>query len=333
MATFSTKFNSLTDNEFEYLVLESVDVDVNNETVTVNLIYPESKEDKVLASRDRISEATIKVLNLQSSCVVKLTKSHFDADFFKEKFISFIEDYPSVSAYVFADNIVVTKLGEYEFDVKVTLDEDIYGYVCARNLMADVRKMLTSSYCETIHFEFVPVRVEKPDAIAEAEAELASYVYETTNGHYVIPQNVEEFVGKIIYERAGFISDANCERQNVVYCGRVSEFAECERKPREGETTAKKFFKFTLTDPTGSLKCLYFPRKKKDGTVEIGNIVNLQNDKEVVVKGSLVANTFRGVVSHDMFVRFVAFRVTNSCRTKFRTRAQKSISVFVRRRI
>lgn len=69
-------------------------------------------------------------------------------------------------------------------------------------------------------------------------------------------------MGKIIYDRAGYISDANREISGAVYCGTVSDFSECQRKPREGETESKKFYKFTITDPTGSLKCLYFPRKR-----------------------------------------------------------------------
>ncbi len=307
MATaFTSKFNTLTDSKFEYLVLESVDVEIDKETVVVNLIYPEEKEQEVIAQKKTITDGVVRAMGLKSTCVVKLTKSHFDADFFKAKFLEFIDQYPSVSPFVFADSIKVEQLDKYAFAVKISVDEDIFGYITARNLTADVKKMLASSYCETISFEFLPVAVEKPDAIAEAEEALASYVYETNDGHFVIPQNVEEFVGKIVYDRAGYICDATCERQNVVYCGKVSEFTECERKPREGETTTKKFYKFTLTDPTGNLKCLFFPRKKKDGTVETGNIVNLENGKDVVVKGSLTENKFRGAVSYDMFVRSIS---------------------------
>ena len=35
-----TKFNELTTGEFDYLVLESVDVEIGSESVRVNMIFP-----------------------------------------------------------------------------------------------------------------------------------------------------------------------------------------------------------------------------------------------------------------------------------------------------
>lgn len=304
--SFISKFNELLNDEFRYLVLEAVDIEIKNESVCVDFIYPELHESEVLAARDRIRAAVGKALGSQASVEVKLTKSHFDADFFKAKLLSFLDGFPSVAPYVFADNIAIKRLAEYEFEVRVSVDDDINEFISRRGVTAEVRSMIAHSYCEKVDFEFVPVHVDKPDAIELAEKELAEYVYETTDGHYVVPQNVEEFVGRIVYDRAGYISDAKREKSSVVYCGRVSDFTECERRPKDGEPAGKKFYKFTLTDPTGSLKCLYFPRKKKDGTTELNNIVNLQNGKEVVVKGSLKENSFRGNVSYDMFVNAIS---------------------------
>ena len=43
-ASLMTKFNEITADEFDYLVLESVEFDISAETVRVNIIYPELKE-------------------------------------------------------------------------------------------------------------------------------------------------------------------------------------------------------------------------------------------------------------------------------------------------
>lgn len=298
-----TKFNELTLGAYDYLVLESVDVDISADSVRVNLIYPELKEKEVRKEYDKISDAVIKSMGSKAMVTVKLTKSHFDYDFFKAKLITFFENYPSVAPYVFSDDIEITRNADYDFSVKLRLDKDIAEYAVSRSIAEEVKKMLASSYCEKVSFEFVPEeKKDKPDYIELAEEELKNYVYQTKGGHYIVPQNVEEFVGKIIYDRAGYISDANREATGVVYCGTVSEFTECNRKPKEGETEGRKFYKFTLTDPTGSLKCLYFPRKKEGET----NIVNLNDGKQVVVKGSLKENRFRGQVSYDMFVNSVS---------------------------
>lgn len=294
-----TKFNELTTGEFDYLVLESVDVEIGSESVRVNMIFPEAKESVVRSQTDRITEAVTRALGSKASVFVKLTKSHFDADFFRAKLISFLNGYPSLAPYVFADNIIVKQNAEYDFSVILKVDSDIYDYALKRGLVEDVKKMLAVSYCEAVSFTIEQYETsKKEDYIQLAEDELKNYVYQTSGGHFIIPQNVEEFVGKIIYDRAGYISDANREISGAVYCGTVSNFSECQRKPREGEAESKKFYKFTITDPTGSLKCLYFPLKK-DGEC---NIINLKDGKDVVVKGSLKENRFRGQVTYDMFV-------------------------------
>lgn len=307
--TIMSKFNDLTENEFSYLVLESVDVEIGSESVRVNLIFPEEKEKIVRSQEDKIVSAIKKVLiKNKANISVRLTKSHFDPDFFKVAFLKFFDDYPSVAPYVFVENLEITKLGEYEFSVVLSIDSDVCEYAERKNVTAEIKKMLERSYCEKIDFTFKAVEpVKKVSYIDEAEEALKNYVYQTTDGHYIQPQNVEEFVGSIIYDRAGYISDANREASGVVYCGTVSEFTECIKKKKEEGEEDKKFYKFTLTDPTGSLKCLYFPRKsKKSGKEEINNIVNLQDGKQVVVKGSLKENSFRGQKSYDMFVNHIS---------------------------
>ncbi len=298
-----TKFNELTEDKFSYLVLESIDVDIKGESVQVNLIFPEKEEQTVHESEAEICAAIKNAVNLKSKVNVRLTKSHFDADFFKVAFLKFIADFPTVSPYVFVDNMEITQLDTYHFSVKLAIEKDIYDYAMKRNIMDEINKMLALNYCEKIDFFFEPFEPENPVSyIEEANEELLNYVYQTNDGHYIIPQNVEAFIGNVIFERAGYISDAKREASGVVYCGTVSELTECARKKDNESDPDKKFYKFTLTDPTGSMKCLYFPRANKKKADAVNNIVNLQDGKQVVVKGSLKENTFRGQTTYDMFV-------------------------------
>ena len=111
-ASLMTKFNEITADEFDYLVLESVEFDISAETVRVNIIYPEPKEQIVRANADRIRDAVIDALKSKAAVVVKLTKSHFDEGFFVSKLIAFFEQMPSIAPYVFADNIEIVKNAE-----------------------------------------------------------------------------------------------------------------------------------------------------------------------------------------------------------------------------
>lgn len=298
-----TKFNEITNDEFSYLVLQSADVDVKGEAVRVNLLYPEPTEEVVRAAAPRISDAIKAALDLKSDVTVKLIKSHFDEGFFKTKLLAFFEDYPSVAPYVFVEDMKIEKRGEYDYAITIGLDEDVLKYAEKQGVPQKLRHMLASSYCERITVDFMPQKNANPiDRIGEAEEELRQYVYETNDGRYIVPQNVSELVGKPIYDRAGYICDARHAAEGVTYCGRVSEFTECKRRPREGEEGQKVFYRFKLTDPTGTLKCLYFPRGKKTS-----KIVLLQDGKEVVVKGALRENNFRGNIAYDMFVTSLSY--------------------------
>ncbi len=305
--TLMNEFNRLTENKFEYLVLESVDAEIRSKRINVNLIFPEQYERAVRDNEQAIARAFERALmgaKVVASVVVKLTKSHFDEEFFKSRLIEFLNDYPSVSPYVFADEIHIVKNGEYDFSVIADIDEDVYELTVQRKVADAVRKMLSQSYCEKVSFDFAPKKIEKKlDVIEIAEEELKNYIYETADGHYFVPHNVEAFLGKQINERAGYISDATREGTGMVYCGTVSDFTECTRKPKEGESEPpKNFYKFTITDPTGSLKCLYFPRKAEKGSP----ITDLKNGKQVVIKGALKANTFMGKTNYDMFVNAIS---------------------------
>ena len=310
---FMKNFNEITGYEFEYLVLKSVDVEVKQETFVVNLIYPEVKEQEVRASVDRITDGVLKALKLKAMVKVKVVKSHFDEDLFRRELIKFTEKSPSVAPYVFVDEIKIEKLDKYEFAVEIAVDEDIINNSPFVRYVEDVKAMLACHYCEKISFKLTPKKiVDKVDEIAKREKELAEYVYQSNDGRFIVPQNVEEFIGKIIYDRASYIVDAISARDDAVFCGTVSDFTECQTKKRSEDDLQRTFFKFTLTDPTGSLACLFFPRssgKTKEGKARANtqeNIVLLKDGMQVVVKGKLTENTFRGNTTYDMFVRNVS---------------------------
>lgn len=304
MDAILSRFNEITNDEYSYLVLESVDVDIRAKTVTVNLIYPEPQEAKTRADEKKISDAISSVMRLKSNLVVHLTKSHFEPEYFREKFVTFMSAYPSVQPFIKKENVACVKRGDYDFEINVKIDDAIYDQVVRRKIADDVKKMIARSYCEKIEFSFVPfVNENATDYIAEAEEELKQKVYDSTGGHVIVPENPVEFIGKRIDDNSGYISDATHEADGVVYCGKVSDFTECTRKPKEGEEVGRKFYKFTLTDPTGSLKCLYFPRKVENEAL----ISQLKDGDEVVTKGSLKENSFRGQKTYDMFVRAISY--------------------------
>ena len=171
--TLMSKFNERTNDEFEYLVLKSFDVDVKAENIVVNLIYPEPQEQIVLAKTQEISDAVIAALGSKAPVVVKLTKSHFDADFFKKELLRFSEGSPSIFPYVFIEDMEIVQNAQYDFSVKLKIDEDVCSGLLFDRYVDGVKKMLATSYCEKVTFTVIPEKKEeKRDVIAEREEEL-----------------------------------------------------------------------------------------------------------------------------------------------------------------
>lgn len=153
---FMKNFNEITEFEFEYLVLKSVDVELKSETFVINLIYPEPKEKEVRENEQRIADGIIKTLKLKAMTKVHLVKSHFDEYLFRRDLIKFSETSPSVAPFVFFDDIKVTQLAQYEFDVVVYVDEDVINTSPFFKYVDEVKAMLARSYCEKVSFKLAP---------------------------------------------------------------------------------------------------------------------------------------------------------------------------------
>ena len=80
------KFNEITENEFSFIKLSSVNVNVRKCTCEFNFIYPSDKETLIKDRRDYIENVFGKLIKSVAEVKINLKKSHFDFDFFKADF-------------------------------------------------------------------------------------------------------------------------------------------------------------------------------------------------------------------------------------------------------
>lgn len=294
------KFNDKTENEFSYLKLTEVNVFVKTQKIEVMLIYPESKKREVYENNLRIVAGIKEVIDSKATVDVILTMSHFDLEFFKKNFIEYIKKFPSVSAIISADNLSSQYVdGVYYVTLKV--DEEALKYMKEKAIDKGLESLIENNYCENIVLSFQPLMHDyESDYISQDDFDSApELMLEVPDeGRYITPENVEEFLGNIIYDKANYISDCNKQVDSIVVCGTISEWQELRRKPKNEGEEGRPFFKFTLSDFTGNIKCLIFPRA---GTYE--KISMLKNGKTVVVRGSVQENSFRGETSYDIFIK------------------------------
>ena len=296
------KFNEVTNGEFDYIKLTEVNVFVKSQRIEVYLIYPEEKRSEVLSATKKIILSIKSVINSEADVDVILTMSHFDLEFFKKDFIEFFKVYPSISALIDPSNLSATK-NDGVVDVRLKLPETACEYILDKGVDKTLDEFLYNSYCETIKFHFDAVKenndVDEIDVFLKGVDEPEeTLVLQRPDGRFITPENVEEFIGNIVYDKASYASDVPNLKETAVVCGEIRDWQELRRKPKEGETEGRPFYKFTLKDYTGEVKCLIFPRSNN-----IEKINMLSNGKQIVVRGDIKESTFKGETTHDIFVR------------------------------
>lgn len=296
------KFNELTNDEFSYIKLTQVNVCVKSQRIEVYLIYPEEKRPEVLSATKKIILSIKSVINSDADVEVYLTVSHFDLEFFKKSFIEFFKLYPSIFALVNPDNLSQqAKDGCIQINLKIP--DTTRQYIKDKGIDKALDEFLYNSYCENIKFNFdYVVEVKEKDEIdeflQEVDNEETSIILERPDGRYITPENVEEFLGNIVYDKASYIVDVPNLKDVVTVCGEISEWQELRRKPKDDEIEGKPFYKFTLEDFTGCVKCLIFPRSN-----QLEKVNMLKNGKQVVVRGDVKENVFKGEKAYDIFVK------------------------------
>ncbi len=280
MSVFLEKFNTITQNRFDYLKLTDIDVHIRSKLVVVNFIYPESRQKEAVADCPQIKAAVQSALNTKAASDVKLTVSHFDKDYFYSDFLKFLKKYPSVSSDMSEGDLIVSdEPGNYKVTLK--LNSHILDYCNEKNVLSEINDYLSTYYCDTISFsiELKNAAGEAPELIFKKEE--VKTKLDDESGRYIIPQNVDELIGPIIYDKAVYIEDAVKPKERLVVCGTIVQFDEHIRKPRPEDTEERKFYRMAIEDFTGKMEFLYFPTKYSKDKITL-----LQLGKDIVTRGT-----------------------------------------------
>ncbi|MDE6398730.1 MAG: hypothetical protein K2L51_05360, partial [Clostridiales bacterium] len=298
MEKLLVKFNEITQNKFDFIKLSSVVVNVRKCTCEYTFIYPADKEQLVFDMRERIESTLKKIVQRTAAVHIKLKKSHFDFDFFKADFFAFLSAYPMLTGTLTDKDVVCEKTDEGKYTLKLILQKSVYDYCMLQNIRGAIEDFLSVHFCENIGLELISL-ADTTVSITQSAPALGNFMLDRPEeGRLIRPQNVEEFIGRIIYEPAGYIEDAT-PRESAVLCGTLSKIYEQQRKPKEGETQSdKKFFRFSIEDFTGKISCVYFPTKK---TVDQFGL--LIPGKQIVARGKIEEDTYRGDGSKTFMIR------------------------------
>lgn len=296
------QFNEATKGRFSYCKFSGAEVHIPAQYISIHFVYPEDKQAEIKANRAELTEIVRGIVRSRARVEVHFTMSHFDEQFFKARMIRFFEKYPTIAPYVFADDLRFSKDGDGTVRAVLRAEESVCQSIAARGLLALFQGEINDHYCEKIVFSLEPVASESAfDSIDAYLTDTPLYVLEDESGRFITPEMVEEFIGPIVYDKAKYIADCKKQGPGIVIAGKVGGMTALKSRPKEAEAEGKPFYKFTLSDLTGEMKCLFFPGKKyaeRDLTP--------LNGKDVVLKGEVKQSTYKGELSLDFFARQIS---------------------------
>ncbi len=301
ISPFVKKFNELTDSRFDFIKLAKIDVNVKSKSIDVLIIYPVDKAEVVSINEEEIRLNVLRALKSKARVNVTLKSSKFDFEYCKQLLFEFFKNYPSVVPFVTARNISFDQ-DSAKVCVFIALDSSVCEYCDERKIDKETEKYLEVFFTDKIEIKFTSVDSNEniSDSIEKFSNAAPEYYLTMEGGRIIVPENVEEFIGKKIEDHAIYIEDCTSAQaeQTVVLCGTVANFTEMEKSDGSG----KVFFKFNLIDFTSSMPCLIFLNKYT--TVE--TVRQLEDGKTIVVRGQLKEREFRGNKSLSVFVRGIS---------------------------
>lgn len=208
------------------------------------------------------------------------------------------ENFPIYTEKVNCDN---TRIEEDDGRVLISIDTcDVYkDYITNNNVEFKINEFLKGLlncnvdakffYCESKEWL---ERIE-----SQKNSSFDSSSYENVYGIDTYPvKNVTAVIGKGIHERATLISSIFVEEKNFTFAGVITDLDILVSK------AGKDYVKFTLTDMTSSINCMYFAKERKltkkelkkldegDETItksDKGSFEYLKNGATVIVKGRI----------------------------------------------
>lgn len=289
MQTFIDKFNEITDNKFDYLKLKNGQYILDESVLVITLTYPETREYEVMGAREIIENAAKKVFGADvPNLEIKLRKSHFDREFFLKDMKVFLKQFPMLYSML-SDDAITTEISDDKITVIFRLSEAICNYCREKSAGSKIDTYLKNNYCENIALKFVNAEDDISGSIEDFEREMedekSKFTLDNVSlGRVIQPQNVEEFIGKIIYDKAKYIEDVCKVSDSEVLCGQVVGLKECSKK----DDPSRKFYKFMLKDFTREIGCLYFPSESTKNQITL-----LKEGKEIVARGKVMEDNYR----------------------------------------
>ncbi len=316
--------NEKTDNKFDFM-LKSALYDQSADFCVIEIFYKDGillkKEDKEFLLNEIYA-----VLPKKTKYEITFIKNFISIERIENEFKAFmVKNFPSISF-----KLESVTLNENVFEIIFLVDELSFDHAKRKNLDFETTKFFKQTYKD---YEFV-AKFSAAKVFVEDELELLKKNYHEEDVDIYEKRIIEFYdvvplVGDAIEEPASYIKDKNQPQTGVVVCGKVRDLkanvVKTKRKigaqedGRSSQTLEekssseeeqggelekpeyeKKFYKWTLEDFTGEIKCFFMSNKENQSKLE-----KIDNDSVLVVRGNAETNKFSGDI--EIKVRDIAY--------------------------
>lgn len=265
---------------FNNAIITNIDVFTRKKVVCFYLVTDLAYSESVLPEAEEIAEA---YMPAGFAAVVHAEKRTPDEALLRQEIMRFMKSrFPAASAFLEEKDIEVEKResGALFCFVLAAGEQALFT---ADNILDEVAKHLQSTFCGT-YFGNVKIAEKQREALEEEIIEDAAApkirVFPVMNFKKLDGSEPEP-------KYATYIADCNSQAENVCICGRILNINRRESKK------GKEYYSITLTDDTGNVRGVYFPKKS---TAE--KIAQLAPGASIVCTGDF--ELFNGNISYSI---------------------------------
>lgn len=276
---FIKKFNELTNDKYNYLRLNLLELNQENMTIDITFVIPYeifknsfTNEDEAIifdVCKQLLSPSfIINVKYIKTVLCVEIVAKSV-RDFFKNKQLALL-------GQVDLENTKI-EINEEKVAIKIPVKSHIFNYCKRAKIDEHLLEYLDSCYSAVNSVSFF-------DA---GEFDISDLIKDEIKSHFIIFNNIEtschqKLQGSEITQKAKFISDIKPTQNSVCVCGKVLDFKRLARK-----SNGKFFYTFKLDDNTGKIDCICFGRSAKKGLLDC-----VTNDQFLIIEGVMIEDTY-----------------------------------------
>ena len=289
------RFNS----KYNFLRVLSVRYNTLLSFVEIEFLYPENVDNFDEKNQQEITEFIKQTLNLNIEIKIKYKKSYLDDNLIKKHLINYLKKaYSSMMSMFLDDDIIIEKENNI-INIKIKLISNIYNYFIANDVINQILNELNNNFIANFNIILLQKNQQiNSDKLIEREREFLDNLPKPKAVERYLVYEPVCFIGKDITPMPEPIKNQKEVRDSVILAGKISELDKktyiSKRTKAKGLSDPSYYFKFTLTDFTGSISAIFFSNKTtykkainlKDGDtiLVIGNVKNDYNKMSVSIK-------------------------------------------------